>query len=158
MLVIIINTILILAILGILIYHVNQNKNHKHNCKDTDKVIDNIIKNGNILDRKKSKINYKKSQQYYDQPQEQPQEYYDQPQEQPQEYYEQPQEQPQQEYYQQSQQEYYQQPQQEYYQQPQQEYYQQPQQEYYEQSKEIVQKYNKLPLNADEEGNLGDYE
>ena len=131
MLVIIINTILILAILGILIYHVNQNKNHKHNCKDTDKVIDNIIKNGNILDRKKSKINYKKSQQYYDQPQEQPQEYYEQPQEQPQ---------------------------QEYYQQSQQEYYQQPQQEYYEQSKEIVQKYNKLPLNADEEGNLGDYE
>ena len=47
----IINTILILAILGILIYYLVQNKD-KGDCSSSDQAIDNIIKNGNIIDRK----------------------------------------------------------------------------------------------------------
>lgn len=52
----IINTILILVILGILIYYVVQNKD-KTDCSGTDKAIENIIKNGNVMDANNVKEN-----------------------------------------------------------------------------------------------------
>ena len=48
----IINTILIISILGILIYYIVSNRNKKCDI-DTDEVLDNIVKNGNVIDRKK---------------------------------------------------------------------------------------------------------
>ena len=48
---VIINTILILSILGVLIYYVMNNKRRKK-CKiDTDEVIDSIVRNGNVMER-----------------------------------------------------------------------------------------------------------